>query len=420
MPARQLQNPVAAQQAPRSGTGIMGLEFRAARLAVAAASLFLVLLSACETVPFGLPQPSQPDPPPAVTLPPAKGEIIGTGPVRIAVLLPMTAAGNGSKIATEFRDAAKMAVEDFGSQTVELVVKDTAGKPELALAMASEASAEGSSAVLGPLFTAEVAQAATVLRPAGKIDIAFSSAGSVAGGGTCLNSFQPEGIIDRGASFAIARGYRSFVALVPNGPAGDVAENQLKRTLAASGGTLIQTARYDYDSSSLQVAATSIAQAAGQAKAIFIPDGGSSPNAIAAALKSSGVDLASKKLIGTGQWTTANLTDPALAGAWFADADQIRLATYRTRYREKLGADPSVNSALAYDTVALVAGIVRRYGAAGFTRQVVEEPAGYSGYTGIFRFLSDGTSARSYAIYEVGAGGATTIVSPAPTSFGRS
>jgi ABC-type branched-subunit amino acid transport system substrate-binding protein len=394
----------------------MGLEFRAARLVVAAA----LLLSACETVPFGLPRPSETDPPPAITLPPAKGEIIGTGPVRVAVLLPMTAAGNGSKIATEFRNAAKMAVEDFGSEAVELVVKDTAGKPEQALAMASEAGAEGSSAVLGPLFAAEVTQAATVLRPAGKIDVAFSSDRSVAGGGTYLNSFLPEGIVDRGVSFAVTRGYRSFVALVPNGPAGDVAENQLRRTLAARGGNLIQTARYDYDNSSLQVAATSIAQAAGQAQAIFIPDGGSSPNAIAAALKSSGVDLASKKLIGTGQWTTANLTDPALVGAWFADADQTRLATYKARYREKFGADPSVNSALAYDTVALAAGIVRRYGAAGFTTQVVEEPGGYSGYTGIFRFLSDGTSERGYAVYEVGAGGATTIVSPAPTSFGRS
>jgi hypothetical protein len=216
------------------------------------------------------------------------------------------------------------------------------------------------------------------------------------------------------------RGYRSFVALLPNGPAGDLAENQLKRTLAAKGGTLIQTTRYDYDDSSLQVAASSIAQAAGQAQAIFIPDGGSSPNAVAAALKSSGVDIASKKLIGTGQWTTSNLTDPALVGAWFADADQTRLATYKTRYREKFGADPSINSALAYDTVAMVAGIVKQYGAAGFTRQVVEEPAGYSGYTGVFRFLSNGTPERGYAVYEVGAGGATTIVSPAPTSFGGS
>lgn len=399
----------------------MGSGFCAGRLTAAAVLLSFSMLSACETVPFGIPgvdpAPSPNQPPPVATLPPPKGETIGTGPVRIALLLPMTAPGNGGKIAAEFRNAAKMAVEDIGPQLMQIIVKDTAGKPEQALAMASEANAEGSSAVLGPLFAAEVTQTTTALRPAGKIDIAFSSDRSVAGGGTYLNSFLPEGVVDRGVSFAVARGYRSFVAMVPNGPAGDLAENQLRATLAAQGGTLIQTARYDYDEGSLQTAALSIVQAAGQAQAIFIPDGGGSPNAIVAALKSNGVDLAGKKLVGTGQWTTSNLADPALSGAWFADADQARLAVYKARYREKYAVDPSVNSALAYDTVAVVAGIIKRYGAAGFRRDVIETPAGYAGYTGVFRFLASGTAERGYAVYEVGAGGVPTVVSPAPTSF---
>jgi hypothetical protein len=400
----------------------MSLEFDVRRLTAAALLLSFAALAACDTVRYGLPraESSQPDPPPAAALPAAKGEIIGSGTVRVALLLPMTAPGNGARIATEFRNAARMAAEDFGLQSIELVVKDTGGQPELALAVANEASSEGSSAVLGPLFAAEVTQAASVLRPAGKIDIAFSSDHSVAGSGTYLNSFLPEGIVDRGVGFAVARGYKSFVALVPNGPAGDIAESQLQRTLAARGGTLLQTARYDYENSSLQVAAASIAEAAGQAQAIFIPDGGGSPNAICAALKSNGVDLASKKLVGTGQWTTSNLTDPALAGSWFADADQTKLAGYKTRYREKFGAEPSVNSALAYDSVALVAGIVKRYGAVGFSKQVIEAPTGYSGYTGIFRFLADGRSERGYAVYEIGTAGVPAVVSPAPTSFGGS
>ena len=403
------------------GKGVVGLRFRARTFAGAAIVALALAVSACQTVPYGIPGP-EPSPPPAaatpVTLPPARGEIIGSGPVRIAMLLPMSGSGNAARVGAEFRNAARMAMEDFALQSIELVVKDTGGKPELALAMASEATAEGCSAVLGPIFAPEVTQAAAILRPAAKIDIAFSSDRSVAGGGTYLNSFLPEGIVDRGMSFAISRGFRSFVALLPNGPAGDLAEDQLRRTLAAKGGTLLQTARYAYDNSSLQVAAASIAQAAGQAQAIFIPDGGSSPNAIAAALKSSGVDLAGKKLVGSGQWATSNLADPALAGAWYADADQIRLDGYKARYKAKFGADPSVNSALAYDSVALVAGIVKRYGAAGFTSQVIETPSGYSGYTGIFRFLPGGLSERGYAVYEVGAGGARKVVSPAPTSFG--
>jgi hypothetical protein len=397
----------------------MGLGSRIGCLAAAAALSLLPLLAACDTVGIGLPDPdpSQPSGPPAASLPAARGEVIGTGPVRVALLLPMTASGNGARIASEFRNAASMALEDFGQQSIQIVVKDTAGRPEQARAMASEADAEGSSAVLGPLFAAEVRQAAAALGPAGRIEIAFSSDSGVAGGTTYLNSFLPEGIVDRGVSYAVAHGYRLFVALVPNGPAGDIAENQLRRTLAATGGTLIQTARYDYDNSSLQETAAAIARAAGEAQAIFIPDGGGSPTAIVAALKSNGVDLSSKKLVGTGQWTTANLADPALVGGWFADADQAKLATYKGRYRQKFGADPSVNSALAYDSVALIAGIVRRYGAAGLKREVIEAPAGYSGYTGVFRFRAGGLSERGYAVYEVGAGGTPAMISPAPASF---
>jgi hypothetical protein len=49
---------------------------------------------------------------------------------------------------------------------------------------------------------------------------------------------------------------------------------------------------------------------------------------------------------------------------------------------------------------------------------VIETPSGYSGYTGIFRFLPGGLSERGYAVYEVGAGGARRAVSPAPRAFG--
>jgi hypothetical protein len=387
---------------------------------LAGISTVTLVAGGCQSVPEGVPsaQPATPAPAATDALPAANGEIIGSGTVRVAMLLPLGASGNGGKIGLELRNAAQLAIEDFGPQSLQIVVKDTAGEPSRALAMATEATSEGSSAVLGPVFAPEVTQAATVLRQADKIAIAFSSDQSVAGNGVYLNSFLPQGVVDRTAAYAFSQGYKSFVALVPNGAAGTVAERQLQQTLQTLGGSLLQVERYDPNDASVQTAASTIAAKANEAQAIFIPDGGPSPNAIAAALRSNGVDLATKKLLGTGLWGSSSLGDPTLTGAWFADVDQARIAEFKARYKQKFGAEPSTNAVLGYDSVALAAGIVRMHGPVGFTPAVIEARSGFTGYGGAFRFGSDGSNQRAYTVYEVQPGGGRKVVSPSPTSFG--
>lgn len=380
-------------------------------------------LASCQSVPSGVPDAPQAQPQtPAVseTLPPPKGETMGTGTVRAAMLLPLSATGNSGRIGTELKNAALLALEDLGPQNIEIVVKDTAGEPAEAEAMATEATAEGSSVVLGPVFAQEVTRAAGVLRQAGKIDIAFSSDQSVAGGGVYLNSFLPQSVVDRTAAYAFGQGYKSFVALVQNTAAGTLAERQLRETLQKLGGTLLQVERYEPNDASVQTAAAAIAAKANEAQAIFIPDGGNSPAAITSALRSNGVDLSTKKLLGTALWNTAALGDPALAGAWFADLDQERISAFKARYKEKFGAEPSTNAVLGYDSVALAIAIVRSHGPVGFTPGVIESRGGFTGYGGVFRFGHDGSNQRAYAVYEVEAGGRRKLVSPAPTSFGGS
>lgn len=378
-------------------------------------------LSACQSVPGGVPDEPQtaPQQTPVVTeaLPAPKGEVMGTGTTRAALLLPLSATGNSGKIGIELKNAARMALDDLGPQNLQLVVKDTAGEPSQAATMATEATTEGSSVVLGPVFAQEVTRAAGVLRQAGKIDIAFSSDQSVAGNGVYLNSFLPQGVVDRAVTYAFEQGCKSFVALVPNGPAGALAERQLQQTLQQLGGALLQVERYDPSDASVQTATAAIAAKANDAQAIFIPDGGNSPGAVTAALRSNGVDLSKKKLLGTALWNTATLADPALAGAWFADVDQDKIAEFKARYKQKFGAEPSTNAVLGYDSVALSVAIVRTHGPVGFTQGVIESRSGYTGYGGVFRFGRDGSNQRAYAVYEVQAGGGRKIVSPAPTSF---
>ncbi len=385
---------------------------------ITAAILLLMTLVSCQSggVGFGLPEPS-PTEPPVAQLPAPKGEVIGNGDVRVALLLPLSAPGNAAKIAGELKNAARMAMEDWGMESLQLVIKDTHGTPNGAVDAASEASAEGASLVLGPLFAGNVTAVTGVLRPAGKTIVAFSSDSRVGGQGVYLASYLPETIIDRTLTYAVSSGQRDIIAILPNGGIGNLAEKQIKKTLSRVGGRLVTTARYDYNDASVEAAIEAVGPSLPEAQAVFIPDGGSTPGAIVNTMRRRGLSLAGKKLLGTGQWASSDLKNPALAGAWFADTDQASIAGFKTKYSTKFGETPSTVAPLAYDAVALVSGIVKRFGASGLSRNTIENRTGYSGYTGVFRFRSDGSNERGLAVYEI-SGETLKVASPAPKNFG--
>ena len=57
-----------------------------------------------------------------------KGEVFGQGKVRVALLLPKSAAGNAAKVSNEIRKGALFAMSDFGNDVLQLVIKDTRGQ----------------------------------------------------------------------------------------------------------------------------------------------------------------------------------------------------------------------------------------------------------------------------------------------------
>lgn len=381
------------------------------------ALVVLFILSACApNVPSGLPDTPPVSQMPAMPADTLQGEVIGYGATRVALLLPLSVGGNSGRVASELKNAAQLALEDAGLDALQIVVKDTGGTEAGASAAAASAVAENAALVLGPLFAPNVRAAASVLSVSRVPAIAFSSDRSVAGRRIYLNSYFPEGLARRILSFAVSQGLAKVVAIVPNGRAGDIAEAEARATLRQAGGSLLAVARYDYDNASVQTAVREVALAVEQADAVFIPDGGNSPRAIVAALQNLGVDMAGRRLLGTGQWASVDLRDPALHGAWFADTDHARMDLYKARYRQRFGSEPSVTSALGYDSVILAATLAGGNGGTAFTSGYLQQPAGFRGYTGAFRFRPDGTTQRGYAVYEVD-DGAARLISPAPVSI---
>ncbi|HUZ91989.1 MAG TPA: ABC transporter substrate-binding protein, partial [Methylocella sp.] len=134
--------------------------------------------------------------PQAQTAPPDRGEQIGSGPARVALIVPLTQASGPSIVGTSLRNAAELAYLEAGGNDVTLLVKDDHSNPDGAREAAQAALSEGAELVLGPLFASSVREAGKVARAAGKPVIAFSTDTSTAGQGVFLLSFLIENYVD--------------------------------------------------------------------------------------------------------------------------------------------------------------------------------------------------------------------------------
>jgi len=347
------------------------------------------------------------------------GEVLGSGSIRIALLVPLSANGNAGQLATNMRNASELAVRDFSSAGIQVLVKDTGGTAEGARAAATQAIQEGAELILGPLFAASVTAVGQVARPANVPVIAFSTDTSKASRGVYLLSFLPRSDVERIVAFAAQRGKRSFAALLPNTAYGTVVEAALRRAVADSGGRLMTVARYELEQLSMQQQAQQVAALANQGTvdAVFMPDAGDAAPFLAQVLASSGVSSEKVQLLGSGQWDDQRIAnETTLNGGWYPAPARDGFASFASRYQAAYGAAPFRAATLAYDATSLSAGLASRFGEQRFSQQTLTTPSGFIGLDGAFRFLANGTNERGLAVYQINRGTAE-VVSPAPRNF---
>jgi len=358
-----------------------------------------------------------PAPPPQSTQVPP-GATIGTGQVKGALILPLSAPGNAGLAGQSMRNAAELAVAEFSNPNIQLLVKDDGGTAEAARQGAQQALDQGAQIILGPLFAQSVSFVAQVARPRNVPVIAFSTDANVAANGVYLLSFLPESDVERIVQYATATGKHSFAALIPDNPYGTVVEAAFKQAIARrSGSQIVALERYPHDKAAMAAPIRNVAQASVRADSLFIPDSGDAVPDVVQALAADGVNLKRLQLLGTGLWDDPRIyAVPALDGGWYAAPDGTGYRSFASRYKARYGQDPVRTSTLAYDAVALVAALVKTQGAQAFSPQILTSPSGFSGIDGLFRFRPDGTNERGLAVLRVAAAGAQ-VISPAPRSF---
>jgi len=353
---------------------------------------------------------------------PAGAPGLGNGPVKVALLLPLTGPAQGAAVATSMRNAAELALAEFQNPDLTVIVKDDKGTADGARDAATEALAEGAELIIGPLFAGSVAAAGQVARAAGRPVIAFSTDASVATRGVYLIGFLPGPEVERVIEHAVAQGRRSVAGLIPETTYGNVVEVQFREAAARRGLRVAGVERYAAGGAAAAIArlAPAIGGAQPLADTLFLPETADNLPAVAQALQGAGFNPARVKPIGTAIWNDPRVARiPALAGGWYAAPDQTGFQAFAGRYRAKFNSEPTRIASLAYDAVSYAAALSRTQGSQRFTEGVLTNPSGAAGTDGLFRLKPDGTNERGLAVFEI-RNGAAVVASPAPRSFGVS
>jgi branched-chain amino acid transport system substrate-binding protein len=370
-------------------------------------------LAGCNSA--GIEMPSDggaPAPSPAPMNGPAVGETLGSGPVRVGMILPLTQNGAPSPIGGSMRNAAQLAISDFGGPYITLMVEDDHSSADAAAQSAQAELGAGAQLILGPVFANDVRSASAVTKAAGRPMIAFSTDVTVAAPGVYLLSFLIQGYVDRVLQYAISTGKKSFAIMAPQNDYGNVAAQRFQDMAGNLNVQVVVTARYA--AGQMATAAQQVGAAQGQVEALFIPEQADAMPAVANALGAAGVKT---QFLGTGVWNDPRVLKlPQMQGAWFSAPDNSGFDAFAQRYKAKFNSEPARLATLAYDAVTLAAALARGGGQDPYSQAALTNVSGFNGADGVFRFRADGTNERGLAVMEIADDGAKAI-SPAPRSF---
>ena len=171
--------------------------------------------------------------------------MIGTGGVRVALLLPRSAGGNGGGDGARLPQRRRARDARFPDAGIQVAVYDTQGhagrrrRPRSARRF--RRARRSCSARSSPTRSSAVAPQA---RAAGVPVVAFSSDAGVAGPGVYLLSFLPSDDVNRIVSYSASQGRKSFAALLPANAYGSVVEAAFRSAVATAGGRIVAIQTY--------------------------------------------------------------------------------------------------------------------------------------------------------------------------------
>jgi branched-chain amino acid transport system substrate-binding protein len=377
----------------------------------------LSLLSACDTTSFGLPSLGN------LTLPTAKpqasaNQSFGTGPVKVALLLPLSGDAGLAATGISMANAAELAIDYLAglpkaSVNITILVKDTGATADGAAQQASAAVAEGVSLILGPLKGEQVAAAGLVARKAGIPLIGFSDNPDAASPGVYLLNVLPESEVHRSLTYAVGQGKKSIAAVFPATDFGQTQRAAFETAISKFGLSARSTFSFSSDAEMRNVIEGVGPQIKlGNVTGLFFPDRATAPQ-FATYLGRAGVPKTAL-IIGSADWDgdAAIASSSYLAGAVYPALDPAGLKTLKPQYAARFGGDPNPLATIAYTAAILANATPLAKGQPRYSVAALTNPAGFSGRDGVFKLLPNGHSQYALVMKKVTVGGAVVVDGP--------
>lgn len=329
--------------------------------------------------------------------------ILGSGPVRLAVVVSSEVANAGKF--SDVRNGADLAIQQLGGGDLSVEVLQ-AGAGDISInEKAVEAYVKGAAAI-AYVGRAPATSAGNTLQLA-----LVSNAESRPQGGLAFLA-SPADSVEAGILQTASAGAKSIFLIAPSGQnkSGDFAAAVARMKSSAA----VTVVEYAPNESPAFIAAK-VTPSPGAV--VAFAGNGPEITGIAAALSAKAGQSGSLQFIGNSAWAGSSLlAAPALQGSLVAIADSSNERLVADRYRQTFGQVPSQMALQVYDAVAIIAGINRAKGVQGFSDGTIRTPSGFKGATGAFRFRQDGSVERLFALKKV-SGGKLVQLSAAPAGF---
>jgi branched-chain amino acid transport system substrate-binding protein len=401
------------RRAARGNVDVTGLDLTRRRALLG--GLSLMALSAC-TGTFDFPTFGGPKPPPAPVDTVDPGHTIGSGPVRVALLLPLSGDASLTPVGQSMANGAQLAMDFVASNpnmtdNITLVIRDTGSTTAGAASAASAAVQDGSALVLGPLKAEQVTAASGVTRSAGIPMIAFSNNSGAAQPGVYLLNVLPETEARRSLGYAKGLGKRAFAGIFPSTSFGQIQQAAFQQAVADLGLRVVGTYSFSSEAEARDVV-TQLAPTllAGQVDTLFLPDRGTAPS-FGALLGEAKVPPGGIQIVGSADWNgdPTILATPYLAGALYPAVDDKGYQALLPQYQQRFGGTPHPFVTLAYTAVILANVSSLSMGQPKYDQSLLTSAGGFNGRDGVFRFNQDGTSQYALVIKKTGPGGAAVV-----------
>jgi ABC-type branched-subunit amino acid transport system substrate-binding protein len=352
-------------------------------------------------------------------LPLAAGETFGAGPVRVALLLPLSGDPGLTSVGTSMANAGELAMSFIEAnpniaENITVVLKDTGPTAGGAAEAASQAVAEGASLILGPLKADQVVAAGAVARSAGVPLIGFSNTANAAAPGVYLLNILPEVEIRRSLLYASSKGRVLAAGIFSTSDAGRAHEVAFRRAATELGVTIAAVHTFSTESD-IRNAVLQLAPLiqAGQIDTLFLPDRLSAPS-VATLLLQASIEQGRLLIIGSADWEADPTIPqvPYLTGAVFPAVDEAGYLAMKPDYQARFGGLPHPLATIAYTAVILANNSTLSKATPRYSAAQVTLSAGFNGRDGVFRFLPDGRSEYALVMKQVTPGGSLRVDGP--------